>query len=126
MGATKRTQEPDDIVGGVDCHVFTSKHDSSKMPGGGKQPNNMGSTGQATTTFWIGKKDHLIRQTRMVTDTSHRTMPTMSDEQIKNILGKTGKPVTIEAVAFMHKTMEDAQRQLSLGNITFLETHENI
>jgi RNA polymerase sigma factor (sigma-70 family) len=126
MGATKLTQEPDAIVGGVDCHVFTSKHDSSKMPGGGKQPNNMGSTGQATTTFWIGKKDHLIRQTRMVMDTSHMTMPTMSDEQIKNILGKTGKPVTIEAVAFMHKTMEDAQRQLSLGNITFLETHENI
>ncbi len=126
MGATKLNQEPDAIVGGVDCHVFTSKLDPSTRPGGGKLPNNMVSIAQATTTFWIGKKDHLIRQTRMVMDTSHMTMPKMSDEQIKNILGKTGKPVTIEAVAAMRKIMEGGQRQLSSGNITYLETHENI
>ena len=127
MGATKLTQEPDATIGGVDCHVFTSKRDPSKIPGSGKLPAGIGSVGEMTTTFWIGKKDHLIRQTLLVMDTSQMTMPTMSDEQIKDIIGKTtGKPATTEAIAAMRKIMEGGQKQLRAGNMTFLETHENI
>ncbi|HLP75727.1 MAG TPA: hypothetical protein VK327_02335, partial [Candidatus Paceibacterota bacterium] len=126
MGAAKPTREPDAIVGSVDCHVFTSVLDSANQPGGGKLPNNMGSVGTITITFWIGKKDHLIRQTRTVMDTSQMKMPSLNDEQIKNILSKTGKPVTPEVIATTRKIMEEGTKQARLGNVVFTETHENI
>jgi hypothetical protein len=126
-GSTKLTKEPDAKIGDVDCHVFTGTFDPAKLPGGGKLPNNMGSAGTSTTTFWIGKKDHLQHQVRQVVDTSHTSMPTMSDEAIKNVLTILKKPVTPEAVAAM-KTQQEATAKLLAQNAsaTFIQTHENI
>ena len=92
IGASKLTKESDANVGGVDCYVFTSSVDSSKS--GGKLPD---------MTFWIGKKDHFIHQTRQIIDTPSPTGPIMTDENIKSMLAKMNRPATPQAIAAVRK-----------------------
>jgi hypothetical protein len=56
-------KERDERVGGVDCYVVKSVTDPAKLPGQGASPEGGGKL-RTTTTFWIGKRDHLIHQAR--------------------------------------------------------------
>ena len=111
----KLTKEPDATVGGVDCHVFTIS--VAPAPSGGKIPD---------ITLWIGKKDHLIHQTRQIIDTPPSTGPTMTDEDIKSMLAKMNRPATPQAIAAVRKSLSTATTIPPTGRYVFTETHENI
>jgi RNA polymerase sigma factor (sigma-70 family) len=111
----KLTKEPDATVGGVDCHVFTIS--VAPAPSGGKIPD---------ITLWIGKKDHLIHQTRQIIDTPPPTGPTMTDEDIKSMLAKMNRPPTPQAIAAMRESMAKAFTIPPTGRYVFTETHDNI
>jgi hypothetical protein len=115
IGASKLTKESDANVGGVDCYVFTSIVDSSKS--GGKLPD---------MTFWIGKKDHFIHQTRQIIDTPPPTGPIMTDENIKSMLAKMNRPATPQAIAAVRKSLSTATTIPPTGRYVFTETHDNI
>jgi len=115
IGASKLTKESDANVGGVDCYVFTSIVDSSKS--GGKLPD---------MTFWIGKKDHFIHQTRQIIDTPPPTGPIMTDENIKSMLAKINRPATPQAIAAVRKSLSTATTIPPTGRYVFTETHDNI
>lgn len=129
MGANKMiilTKEADAKIGDVDCHAFTSAIDPSKLPGGGKLPNGMGTVGKTATTLWIGKKDHLIHQVRQTIDTSSMSMPAMSDETIKTTLENLKQPATPTAIAAWRTQMQTAMKKAQGSKVVFTQTHENI
>ena len=115
IGASKLTKESDANVGGVDCYVFTSSVDSSMS--GGKLPD---------MTFWIGKKDHFIHQTRQIIDTPPPIGPIMTDENIKSMLAKMNRPATPQAIAAVRKSLSTATTIPPTGRYVFTETHDNI
>jgi hypothetical protein len=115
IGVSKLTKEPDATVGGVDCHVFTSSVDSAKT--GGKLPD---------LTFWIGKKDHLIHQTRQIIDTPPPIMPATTEEDIKSMLARINRPHTPEVIAAVRKSMATHITIPPTGRYVFTETHDNI
>jgi RNA polymerase sigma factor (sigma-70 family) len=116
-------KEKDAKVGDVDCYVVSSEMiDLSKVP-------DIGKPGSVSTTFWIGKRDFLIHQTRTryveKTDSSDQAI----DEAIKKSLKMQNKPVTPEAVAAMRPQMKTIMEQLKSGfesGIVYTQTHENI
>jgi hypothetical protein len=114
------------MIGGVDCYVFTSKLDATKLLAQTKLPENVGSLGITTTTFWIGKRDHLIHQTRTSTEGMSITMPHQSDDNIKTILERQNKPVTPEAIVNWRTQMDAMMKQAQGAKFVFTETHENI
>jgi RNA polymerase sigma factor (sigma-70 family) len=126
MGRTELKKEGDEQIGGVDCHVFSSKLDASKLLGKVKMPANVGSLGITTTTFWIGKRDHLIHQTRTKSEGMSFTMPRQTDESIKSILERQNKPATPEAIAAWRTQMDAMMKQAQGAIFVFTETHENI
>lgn len=111
----KLTKEPDATVGGVDCHVFTIS--VAPAPSGGKIPD---------ITLWIGKKDHLIHQTRQIIDTPPPTGPTMTDEDIKSMLAKMKRPATPQTIAAVRKSLSTATTIPPTGRYVFTETHDKI
>jgi hypothetical protein len=104
--------------------------DPAKLPNQGKIPNNKGQVGTMTTTFWIGKRDHLIHQTRTVMEGATITLPQESDSDLKTILERQNKPATPEAIAdlraFLEKSTKLALSALNSGKFVFTQTHENI
>jgi hypothetical protein len=123
-------KENDAKVDGVDCYVVSSVIDPAKLPDKGKLPNNGGKVGTVTTTLWIGKRDHLIHQTRTVMEGATIALPQESDSDLQTILERQNKPVTPEAIAALRKELETsmklAQSALNSGKFVFTQTHENI
>jgi len=130
LGRTQLKKAGDEKIGSVECHVFSSVIDPNKLPGQGKIPNNGGQLGTMTTTFWIGKRDHLIHQTRMNMEGTTITLPRQSDDNLKTILERQNKPATPEAIAELRaeleKSMKLAQSAMKSGGFVFTQTHENI
>jgi RNA polymerase sigma factor (sigma-70 family) len=130
LGRSQLKIEGDEKVGGIDCCVISSVIDPAKLPNQGKIPNNKGQVGTMTTTFWIGKRDHLIHQTRTVMEGATITLPQESDSDLKTILERQNKPATPEAIAdlraFLEKSTKLALSALNSGKFVFTQTHENI
>jgi RNA polymerase sigma factor (sigma-70 family) len=120
LGRSQLKKEGDEHVGNVDCYVFSSVIDPAKLP------NNTGKIGTITTTFWIGKRDHLIHQIRNTMEGMSITMPRQSDDNIKEILERQNKPSTPEAIAAWRTQMEAMMKQAQGAKFVFTETHENI
>jgi hypothetical protein len=129
-GRTELKKESDEMINGVDCHVFTSKLDTAKLLNGTKTPANVGNLGITTTTFWIGKRDHLIHKTRTSIEGMSMTLPRKNDEFYKTMLERQNKPATPEAIAAlrtgMETVMKKAQSAMKSGGFVFTQTHENI
>jgi RNA polymerase sigma factor (sigma-70 family) len=127
LGRSEIKKEKDEAIGNVDCHVISSVINTAKMRADGKLPEGMGKmgTGISTTLFWIGKKDHLIRQTQTSVDTASVVFQ-MSDAAIKNMLEKQNKPATPEAIAAWRTQMDAMMKQVQGAKYVFTETHENI
>ncbi|HZL78537.1 MAG TPA: sigma-70 family RNA polymerase sigma factor [Candidatus Limnocylindrales bacterium] len=123
-------KEGDEKVGAVDCRVISSVIDPNKLPNQGKIPNNKGQIGTITTRLWIGKRDHLIYQTRKIMEGATIALTQQSDSDLKTILERQNKPATPEAIgelrAFLEKSTKLAQSALNSGKFVFTQTHENI
>jgi RNA polymerase sigma factor (sigma-70 family) len=126
LGRTELTKQNDEKIGGVDCSVFTSRLDATKLLAQTKLPKSVGSLGITTTTFWIGKPNHLIYQTRTTSEGMSITMPHQSDDNIKTILERQNKPATSEAIAAWRTQMDTMMKQAQGAKFVFTETHENI
>lgn len=123
LRAGNATLLPDDTVDGVDCYVVSS--DTGPTSGQGKTVHKM------TTTLWIGKQDHLIRQVQSVMEGLSIKIPTMSDAEIVTMLRKQGQPVTPEAIAAARNRIKDGVRQAqkmitSSGKFVNTQTHRDI
>jgi RNA polymerase sigma factor (sigma-70 family) len=117
----------DENVGAVTCHVISYTVDANKFTGQAKTAaQKAGSLGTTTTTLWIGRRDHLIHQSRTVTEGMSLKLPPMSDEQIKSILEAQNKPATADAIAAFRARMEASMKQMQGGKFIFTQTHENI
>jgi len=129
-GRTELKKESDEMIGGVDCHVFTSKLDTAKFLNGTKTPANISKLGISTTTFWIGKRDHLIHKIQTRMEGMSMTLPRRNDEFYKTLLEQQNKPATPEAIAALRTLMESAMKQaqsaMKSGGFVFTQTHENI
>ena len=125
-GRSQLKKEGDEKVGDVDCHVISSVIDPAKLPGQGKLPNNTGKVGTITTTLWIGKRDHLIHQTRTTMEGATITPPPESDSDIKTILERQNKPATPEAIAALRTELEHSLKLAQGAKYIFIQTHENI
>lgn len=119
-------KEADAPVDGVDCYVVSSAAiDLSKLP-------RIGKPGTATATFWIGKQDFLIHQTRM--KYVENAVPAAQwnqtvDDAIKQSLRRQNKPVTPEAVAALRPQMKSILKQVqdSLNSgVVYTQIHSNI
>ncbi|HEX3890277.1 MAG TPA: hypothetical protein VHX90_05440, partial [Verrucomicrobiae bacterium] len=119
-------KQNDEKIGGVDCYVFSSRLDATKLLAQAKLPKNIGSLGITTTIFWIGKRDHLIHQTRTTTEGMSITMPPQRDDNIKTILERQNKPATPEAIAAWRTQMATMMKQAQSAKFVFTETHDNI
>src|ERR1035437_6205775 len=126
LGRTQLKKASDEKVGAVDCYVFSSVIDPNKLPDQGKLPNNTGKIGTITTTFWIGKRDHLIHQTRQTMEGRSMRLPQQSDDNIKTILERQNKPATPEAIAAWRTQMDAMMKQAQSAKFVFTQTHENI
>ena len=124
--AATLTKERDAKIGGVDCHTLTSTFDPSKSPDGGKLPEGRGTIGKITTTFWIGKQDHLIHQIRRAIDTSALAMASLSDATIKSGLERINQPATPEKIAAYRAHLEAVIKRTQGSGYVFTQTHENI
>lgn len=123
-------QEPDAKIGGIDCYVVSSGLiDLSQIP-------EIRKAGKASTTFWIGKKDFLIRQCRIryVEKVDSNAMSDQAiDEAIRKSLELQHKPATPEAIAAMRPQMKEIMKQVQstlksafTSGIVYTQTHENI
>jgi hypothetical protein len=113
----------DEQAGGVDCFVI-SYSGPNTLTGGSD------GSGVATTTLWIGKVDHLIRQLRIASDAGPIATPEITDETARKMLAKQNKPVTAENIAALRAEMEayiqKVQGGTGEGKMAFTQTHENI
>ena len=109
----------DEEIGGTDCFVVSSTLGPIKLP------NNMGTSGTTTTKLWIGKQDHLIRQIE-TTSEGGATHLKISDDNLKTILERAGKPATPEAIAELRKKIERDEKAAQNGKVVMTQTHENI
>jgi hypothetical protein len=126
MGRSELKREGDEQVDGVGCYVFSSRIDSASFADHGKLPNNMGKAGIVSTTFWIGKRDHFIRQIRTISEGMSVTLPPQTDANIKAILEAQNKPATPEAIAAWRTQMDTMMKQAQGTKFVFTQTHENI
>ena len=120
LGRTRLKKESDAQAGGVDCFVVSSVLDPVKMP------NNMGTAGTTTTTLWIGKRDHLIHQTRISVEGMSLTLPRQSDADIQATLERLKKPATPEAIAAWRRQTETSSRKAQSSKYVYIQTDENI
>jgi RNA polymerase sigma factor (sigma-70 family) len=89
------TRQKDEPAAGVECVVL-----SGQTKANGKAPS-------LTTTLWIGKKDHLIYQTRTT-----MTMPAM--------------PIPNNVSAASKEALQNVVKQMEGQEAVFTEVHENI
>jgi copper oxidase (laccase) domain-containing protein len=86
----------------------------------------MGKVGKITTTLWIGKRDHLIHQTRTTMEGATITPPQESDSDIRTILERQNRPATPEAIAALRTGLEQSMKLAQGTKYIFTQTHENI
>jgi RNA polymerase sigma factor (sigma-70 family) len=120
LGRSQLKKEADEKAGDVDCYVFSSKIDSTSLP------KNMGKVGTTSTTFWIGKRDHFIHQTRASMEGMSVALPPQSDANIQAILEHQNKPATPEAIAAWRTQMDAMTKQMQGATSILTQTHENI
>jgi hypothetical protein len=126
LGRSELKKEGDEKIGEVDCSVFSSKIDPTTLPGQGKMPNNTGQAGTTTSTFWVGKRDHLIHQMRTTMEGQIINPPQESDAQIKIILEQRNQPATPEAIAAWRTRTENSMKLIQGAKFVFTQAHENI
>ena len=120
-------RQADEKVNGVDCYVLSSST-------GPKNGQGVVAVQNTTTTFWIGKLDHLIHQTQTVMEAASIRLPQFSDADLKNMLQEQNKPVTPDAIAALRKQLEATTKQAQAvlksgeqsGKMVYTQTHENI
>ena len=120
-------KQADEKVNGVDCYVVSSST-------GPKTGQGVVAVQNTTTTFWIGKLDHFIHQTRTVMEGTSIKLPQFSDAELTNILQQENKPVTPEAIAALRKQLEATTKQAQAvlksgeqsGKMVYTQMHENI
>jgi RNA polymerase sigma factor (sigma-70 family) len=129
-GRTQLQKLGDEKIGDVACYVFSSVMDPNRLPGQGKLPNNGGQIGTVTTTYWIGKRDHLIHQTRTSMVGATINLPRQSDDNLKTILERQNMPATPEAIVALRTQQETMMKQAQIAmkssGFVFIQTHENI
>jgi hypothetical protein len=100
-------------VGGEECYVIRGSSPAYK-----------------DETYWIAKKDFLIRKYAHSLDsaTSENKWPPMSDKDLAEALKGMGQKGTPAQIAEMRKMMQDAQKTLATGNLKSVstESHTNI
>jgi RNA polymerase sigma factor (sigma-70 family) len=120
-------RQADEKVNGVDCYVLSSSTGPKTGQGVVAVQNTM-------TTFWIGKLDHLIHQTRTGVEAASIRLPQFSDADLKEMLQEQNKPVTPEAITALRKQLEATTKQAQAvlksggqsGKMVATQTHENI
>ena len=85
----------------------------------------MGSSGTSTTTLWIGKRDHLIRQIESTIEGVSERLA-ITDDSLRTILERQGKSATPNAMAALRKQMESDMAKMQTGKTILTQTHENI
>jgi RNA polymerase sigma factor (sigma-70 family) len=118
-GRIKVHRGADEKIGDADCFVISSTLDPVKLP------NNMGTSGTTTTRLWIGKQDYLIHQIETTSEGGISNLK-FTDESLKTILERAGKPATPEAIADLRKKIERDQKAAQKGKMVMTQTHENI
>jgi hypothetical protein len=101
--------EPDAAVGETDCYVTSSGVIDLSQVSDIRKP------GKVATTFWIGKKDHLIHQcsTKYVEKVDNIAPTDQAiDDAITRSLEQQHKPVMPEAVAAMRAQMKQIMEQV--------------
>lgn len=125
------SQSKDENVGGTDCYVVTSELDVSKLPKPQAEyaARVVSQMSKMKTTFWIGKQDHLVRQTRTVVASSGMDIK-VTDDVMAQILRAQKKPVTPEAIAQLRARVDEAIKagrgMPKSGEFVSTQTHENI
>jgi outer membrane lipoprotein-sorting protein len=112
-------RQKDDAVDGTDCYVV-----STDMKNGASS---------ISTTLWIAKQDHLIRQIKTVTKGTPKGgegAPQVDDATLKKILESQNHAATPEAVAALRKQLnaavEVAKQTPKPDTVETVETHANI
>jgi len=123
-GDVPLSKERDERVGGVDCYVIASVLDPAKAPHQGKSPESTFKL--MTTTWWIGRGDHLIHQVRQSMEGMAITSLHQTDADLITILERQNKPVTPAAVAALRDQMAAELKQAQGAKMVFTQTHENI
>lgn len=98
-------------VAGEDCYVIRG-----------------GSPVYKDETYWIAKRDFLIRKYAHTLDsaTSESKFPTMSDKDMAEAMKGMGQKVTPAQIAEMKKMMQDAQKALATSNLKSVSTESHI
>ena len=127
-GKAKLTMHPDENVGGVECYVISSFIDLSQQPAPvqSSKASGMEKLGTSTITLWIGKRDHLIHQTRKVSEGAIMKTPQMTEVDIKKYLEQQNKPATPEAIAAWRQQQEASIKQFQAAKVSFTQNHEHI
>ncbi len=118
-GRVKAERGADEKIGDTDCFVVSSTLSPVKLP------NNMGTSGTTTTRLWIGKQDYLIHQIETTSEGGISNLK-FTDESLKTILERAGKPATPEAIADLRKKIERDEKAAQNGKMVMTQTHENI
>jgi outer membrane lipoprotein-sorting protein len=129
-GASHLTQSKDERFAGIDCFVITSELDSSKLPknnASGFASKIAGRLSNTKTTFWIGKQDGLVHQTR-TSVTMNKNDVKLTDSDITEMLKAQNKAATPEAIAETRTRMESMMKNTKAAGGTFVYTqaHDNI
>jgi len=129
-GATQLTKSTDERFAGVDCFVITTELDSSKLPKNsavGLASKMAGRLSNTKTTFWIGKQDGLVHQTRTSVTMNNKDV-TLSDSDITEMLKAQNKAATPEAIAETRTRMETMMKNTKAvgGTFVYTQVHDNI
>ncbi|MDB6057039.1 MAG: polymerase, sigma-24 subunit, subfamily, partial [Verrucomicrobiales bacterium] len=130
-GGSQLTRDADEKVGDVDCYVFTSTIDPSKLKLPKGEMSKRFESQKISTQLFIGKADHLIHCSRTsMTMSADALAIKLTDENIATILKAQNKPVTPENIAAqrseMDKMMAKTRAALASGKLVMTQTHENI
>jgi hypothetical protein len=106
------SQQEDEQLEGVDCYVIS------------------GSRHRVTYTYWVSKKDFLIRRYKYVSGGDGKPIeggePELTDETIKESLKAMDKEATPEEIAKMRAMLTAANAMASKVKVTNTETYSNI
>jgi RNA polymerase sigma factor (sigma-70 family) len=119
LGRSKVQREKDATIGDTDCYVISSRIASFKLP------NNMGDSGNMLTRLWIGKQDHFIRQIETTVDGMSNNFQ-ISDDNLKTILARQGKPASPDTLASLRREMDKSTQAAQIGKVVFKQTREDI
>lgn len=128
LGRTPTKRYPDEKIGNTECYVMASVLDARNMQGDQNSlaaKVNWQGVGAITNSFWIGKRDHLVR--KMKTETSAMTIDIhWTDPMLERQLAARNQPATPENLAALRVEMNRAQELAGKTGVVFTETHENI